>query len=88
MARTKKYRPDIGDIVEIQFYDHVSGGAYRTEVPMDFTVWGRIQKIGHVAYLIHSWAFTDPNHEDWGHADNVTAFTIVKSTVISIRKIG
>lgn len=77
MAITTK--PKLGDILAIEFLDHVEDG----KNPINFTVYGRLIKDGEKAYTIATWAYTKPKKTD----HNEKVFTIVKAAITNLKKL-
>lgn len=71
-----------GDIVAVRFMDHAEG-----REAIDFTVFGRIAKSCRSAITIECWTYTDKRFPIKNNDYNVHCYTIVKSAVISIRKL-
>ena len=71
-------KPNLGDIVEIEFLDHVEDG----DDPYAFKVWGRVDKIGRKHYEILSWAHS--NRFERSIPENEKRFTIVRSTITKL----
>jgi len=78
---TKTPRIKTGDVVECVFLDHVEDS---TE-PLEFALYGRLRKTCRGYVVISCWAYNDSqNHDD---DENEKRFTIVKSAIISLRKL-
>lgn len=75
----------VGDVVHIIFWDHCEN----FDDAMKFEVYGRITKITKMAYIIHTWIYSDPLQKvaDSNHASNENSFAIVKKAIESIRVI-
>ncbi|MGO9108526.1 MAG: hypothetical protein ACLP9L_04770 [Thermoguttaceae bacterium] len=70
-----------GQIVEATFLDHCEGGG----IPMPCIVYGQVLSVNKLALTVGSWLCADP---DYGHDPrdpNLKCFTILRSTVTSIR---
>jgi len=68
--------PVIGDVIEVQFVDHVED-SHRL---MHTTVWGRVIKISSKRLVVRSWeAEGKHNCKDWA---------IVRSTIESVSVLG
>jgi hypothetical protein len=66
-----------GDVVECAFLDHCEDG----DVPIEFIVWGRIEKIGKKHLVIVSWSYSDGKSRD---DYNEKKWVIVRSAVTRI----
>ena len=75
-------RVKAGDVVEVEFLDHVEDGGE----PLRFLVWGLLAVNGRKHYEILSWAGADRGVEM--EACNEKRWTIVKSAVVRITKMG
>jgi len=69
----------IGDLVECAFLDHVEDGGE----PLQFKVWGRIEKKTRKHLEIVSWAYADRPSVSGDH--NEKRWTIVTSAITRIR---
>jgi hypothetical protein len=69
-----------GDVVEVEFLDHVEDGGE----PYAFLVWGVVAVNGKKHYEILSWAHVDGNVETM--PSNEKRWTIVKAAVTRITK--
>ncbi len=76
-----KYRK--GDIVELEFWDHADG-----EEPLLFKMWGRYVRGDRLSITLAKWTYSDQKEADRCTDDNVEATTILKSTIVSQRKLG
>lgn len=70
-----------GDLVEIEFLDHVEDGAE----PLRFRVYGRVAVNGRRHFEVLSWAYAD--RDEGGGDPNEKRFTIVKSAINHVRKL-
>jgi hypothetical protein len=70
-----------GDVVEVEFLDHVEDGGE----PYLFLVWGVVAVNGRKHYEILSWAHAEKHVEAAPH--NEKRFTIVKAAVTRITKL-
>ena len=66
-----------GQIVRVQFLDHVQDG----HKPMEFAVYGQIGHIDKQSIRIDCWCHAEKDH---AHDLNVTSFTLLRSTILKI----
>lgn len=71
----------VGDIVRITFLDHVEDG----NDPIEFEVFGRVARNDDKSVVVRSWGLANGDIDDV--KENEKVFTIVKSTVTSLKKI-
>ena len=74
----KPASPKVGDIVEVEFLDHVEDGAE----PISFKVWGMLVVKGKKHFEILSWAYSDQKEVE--NPDNEKRWTIVRSAVTKV----
>ena len=79
-----KYIPRKGDIIEIEFWDHMEDH----DDACLFKIWGRLYRETAMTYSVMTWGFADPNESGLDEGSCVRRFTILKSTVTGIRKLG
>lgn len=81
----RKYRPAVGDIVHVIFWDHCEN----FHDAMQFEAYGKITSITKKAYLVHTWQYSDPLQRatDKDPESNENWFAIVKSAIVSIRRL-
>ena len=63
-----------GQIVEVEFLDHVEGGS----VPLAFVLYGRVAAITREAVVIDSWCYASSTER---YDPNVNRHTIVRSAI-------
>ena len=85
MPRKKKEEFKVGDIVAIEFFDHVKRSGHSTG-QMRFIVYGRIYELDEVHTEIDCWchADTDMNVFDRENPDH---YSIINSTIIRVDKL-
>lgn len=66
--------------MECTFLDHCEDG----EDPMEFTVWGRIERVGRKHLVIVSWSYSD-NESRGDH--NEKKWVIVRSAITAIHQL-
>ena len=71
----------VGDVVEVEFLDHVEDGG----PPLCFRVYGRVAVVSRKHVEILAWAHAD--HDEAAGDPNEKRFTIVRSAIISLRKL-
>ena len=75
-------RPKVGDLVEVQFWDH----AEQSKDALLFEVFGRIAGITRKAYIIRAWGYVlDIDRAGDGNPENENSYAIVKRAIDSIR---
>ena len=79
MKRAKK-----GDIVQVNFLDHVEDG----DEEMKFIVWGRVDLVTKRCLRIVSWAHEDPCSAPPCEPGTEKTFTIVRSAITSLKVLG
>ena len=82
---SKKYRPAIGDVVQIVFWDH----AQDAKDALLFEVFGRVTSITKKAYRIHYWRYVSDvdRASDDNTRENEECYCIVKSAIESIKRL-
>ena len=78
-----KYVPKKGHIIEIEFWDHADG-----DTALQFKTWGRFLKEDEISYTIATWTYSDQRLVAIYEDTDVVRYTILKSTVTGIRKLG
>lgn len=68
-----------GDIVAIEFVDHVSGD----DNPYDFVVYGRVARVARASISVDSWDYVKDAPLD----DNITRHTIVRAAITKVTKL-
>jgi hypothetical protein len=81
MANKESQKIKVGDIVEVEFLDHVEDG----DEPFLFIVWGKVAVNKRKHYEILCWAHAEKSVEAWPH--NEKRFTIVKGAITRISKL-
>lgn len=74
-------KPKVGDIVEVEFLDHVEDGGD----PICFKVWGRLCKSARQHVEILSWAYSTADEADV--PSNEKRWTIVRAAIKRIIKL-
>ncbi len=73
-------KPKAGQIVECSFLDHCEDH----NEPMEFTVWGRIEKVGKKHLVIVSWSYSDNKTRD---DYNEKKWVIVRSAITGLHQL-
>lgn len=68
-----------GNIVAIEFLDHVNGGNY----PWHFVVYGRVNGVTRTSISVDSWDYVKDAPLD----ENITRHTIVRAAITKITKL-
>ena len=68
-----------GNIVAIEFIDHVNGD----DNPYHFVVYGRIAKVAKTSISVDSWDYVEDAQLD----ENITRHTIVRAAITKITKL-
>ena len=71
-----------GSVAEIRFLDHVEDD----HTPHKCVVYGRVAKVSKTHYVIESWCY--PNDVGEPGDPNVKSFTILRSTILSQRRLA
>ena len=72
-----------GNIVEVHFLDHVEDG----DKPLEFIVWGRVDRVRKLSLRIIAWAARDASILEGCHAHTEKTFTIVRSAITKIKNL-
>ena len=75
-------RIGVGWIVHVCFDDHCEDG----EQPIRFDVWGRVAKVTRKYVVIVCWGYDDASM-DLNDDSNIKRYTILRSAIVSIRKL-
>jgi acyl-CoA hydrolase len=70
-----------GNVVELQFLDHVQDG----KDAIEFRVWGEVLDITRTSIRVACWAHVDKSMRDEPEPFNETTFTIVKKAITAVR---
>lgn len=76
-------KPKAGQIVECSFLDHCED---HTE-PIEFTVWGRIERVGKKHLVILAWTYTNKTEEDKNDL-NQKRWVIVRSAITGLHQLA
>lgn len=72
-----------GDVVKIEFRDHVHGGSR----PMSFVVYGRVGSISDSYVVVDCWHYKRRRRAGVYSVENETRFTIVRSAITKIARL-
>lgn len=80
-----KQKIEVGDLVDIEFYDHAEDASDA----MRFRVAGEILSQTKIAYIIATWRYADKidRAKDSNTKENENRFAIVKSAIINIKRL-
>lgn len=74
----------IGDIVHVRFHDHCRyGGRGRVGMYLEIDAYGQVMHVSDKSLEIGSWVTRDDQD-----SDNDESFSILKSTIIFLRRLG
>ena len=89
MAARKQHAlvwPQIGDRVEVTFWDHTSNSNQLGVGALEFVAYGRVSHIDDVMIRIATWEYTDEAHRQSGDG-NESAYAIVKGAITKIKRL-
>jgi len=75
-----KQKPKVGDVVEVEFLDHVEN----SDTPLPCIVYGRVRKLTEATIAIESWTFDEPSGVSHHDFDNRKVWGLIRDAVLRI----
>ena len=78
----------VGDIVRVDFFDHSEHTNQPDSSACMFKVYGVVTSVDDVEIRLMTWGYIDPAHKASGHDSNEHGYSIVRSAIFKVHKLG